>query len=56
MATEYHEAKCPKCGKPFRQIVVTVLNVEAYRAKVCHDCLPKEDAEPNYVPPSDGHF
>lgn len=44
MATEYHEAKCPKCGQKFRQLVVTVLGQEVYRAAVCQECLPKEDS------------
>lgn len=50
MPTEYHEAKCPMCGKPFPQLVVTVLGQEAYRARVCQDCLPKEDDPVTWEP------
>lgn len=37
------KAICPLCKKPFEQLVITVLGVEAARAKVCQDCLPKDE-------------
>lgn len=43
MPVTHEEAKCPTCGKPFRQLVIKVLGQEAFRAKVCEDCLPKDD-------------
>lgn len=36
---------CPVCKKPFMRTVVTVLGQEVYRAKVCEDCLPKDQPE-----------
>lgn len=48
MPAEYHEAKCPRCKKPFRCLVVTVLGQEAHRAKCCGECLvvePDADAD-----------
>ncbi len=45
MPSSYEETKCPRCGKPFRQLVVTVLGQEAYRAKSCGECLAVETEE-----------
>lgn len=44
MPKSYENAVCPRCGKLFLQLVVTVLGHRVYEAKCCQECLPK-DAE-----------
>jgi len=45
---------CPVCKKPFQRLVVHVLSHEVYRAKVCEDCLPKDEPAGRGAPAEGG--